>query len=176
MNDVLFDYLDDFCTVYLDDILIYLEDKLKHKEHIKKVLCQLQDTGLQVDLKKCEFSVTCTKYLGFIITTEGIEVDPEKVAVVVNWKAPQNIHRIQSFLGFCNFYCQFIQDYRRITKPLVHLTKTDVPFVFGQDCWDTFEELKARLTSALILWYYNPEYKCMIETDASDSVITGILS
>jgi hypothetical protein len=104
MNDVLFDYLDDFCTAYLDDILIYSENELEHEEHVKKVLRRLQDAGLQVDLKKCEFGVKRTKYLGFIITTDGIEVDPDKVAAVVNWKAPQNVRGIQSFLGFCNFY------------------------------------------------------------------------
>lgn len=94
MNDVLFDYLDDFCTAYLDDILIYSENELEHEEHVKKVLQRLRDAGLQVDLKKCEFSVTRTQYLGFIITTEGIEVDPDKVAAVVNWKAPP------TFVGF----------------------------------------------------------------------------
>ena len=84
MNDVLFDYLDDFCTAYLDDILIYSDNELEHTEHVKKVLRRLQDAGLQVDLKKCEFNVTRTKYLGFIISTDGIEVDPEKVAAVTN--------------------------------------------------------------------------------------------
>jgi hypothetical protein len=88
INNVLFDYLDDFCTAYLDDILIYSENELEHEEHIKKVLRRLQDTGLQVDLKKYEFGVKRTKYLGFIITTNGIEVDPDKVAAVINWKAP----------------------------------------------------------------------------------------
>jgi hypothetical protein len=84
MNDVLFDYLDDFCTAYLDDILIYSENELDHEEHVKKVLQRLRDAGLQADLKKCEFGVKRTKYLGFIITTDGIEVDPEKVSAVVN--------------------------------------------------------------------------------------------
>jgi hypothetical protein len=84
MNDVLFDYLDDFYTAYLDDILIYSETEAEHKIYVKKVLQRLQDTGLQIDLKKCKFHVTRTKYLGFIITTNGIEVDPEKVAAVVN--------------------------------------------------------------------------------------------
>ena len=88
MNDVLFDYLDDFCTAYLDDILIYSENELDHEEHVKKVLQRLRDAGLQADLKKCEFGVKRTKYLGFIITTDGIEVDPEKVSAVVNWTAP----------------------------------------------------------------------------------------
>jgi predicted oxidoreductase len=79
MNDVLFDYLDDFCTAYLDDILIYSDDPLEHQEHVKKVLQRLRDAGLQADIKKSEFSVKRTKYLGFIISTDGIEVDPDKI-------------------------------------------------------------------------------------------------
>src|ERR1700733_11489485 len=91
MNDVLFDYLDNFYTVYLDNILIYSENELEHEEHVKKVLQRLRDAGLQVDLKKCEFSVTCTKYLGFIITTEGIEVDQEKISIIRDWKPPTTV-------------------------------------------------------------------------------------
>ena len=75
MNNVLFDYLDIFCIVYLDDILIYSEDLLEHEIHVKKVLEWLRSTGLQADIKKSEFSITRTKYLGFIVSTEGIEVD-----------------------------------------------------------------------------------------------------
>ena len=85
MNDVLFDYLDEFCSVYLDDILIYSENPLKHHCHVEKVLTRLRDAGLQVDLKKCEWHVTETRYLGFIITTEGIRADPAKIAVIKNW-------------------------------------------------------------------------------------------
>jgi len=134
MNDVLFDYLDDFATTYLDDILIYLEDPLEHHMHVQKVLQRLRDAGLQVDIKKCEFGVLRTKYLGFIISTNGIEVDPDKVAVVRDWKAPKTVRGIQSFLGFCNFYRRFIRNYGVIAKPLVQLTKTRIPFQFGKEC------------------------------------------
>ena len=85
MNDVLFDYLDDFCTAYLDDILIYSENELEHAEHVRKVLKRLRDAGLQVNIKKSEFSVKWIKYLGFIMGVNGIEVDPEKVDVVRSW-------------------------------------------------------------------------------------------
>ena len=78
----MFDYLDVFCIAYLDDILIYLDDPLEHETHVKKVLERLRDAGLQVDIKKSEFSVTRTKYLGFIVLTKGIEVDKLKVEVV----------------------------------------------------------------------------------------------
>ena len=83
MNDVLFEYLDDFCTAYLDDILIYSKDPAEHELHVRKVLQKLQEAGLQVDIKKCEFSITRTKYLGFIISTDGIAVDPEKVTAIL---------------------------------------------------------------------------------------------
>jgi hypothetical protein len=82
MNDVLFDYLDDFCTAYLDDILIYSENELDHQEHVCKVLSRLREAGLQADIKKSEFSVTRTKYLGFYVSTDGIAVDPEKIEAI----------------------------------------------------------------------------------------------
>jgi Reverse transcriptase (RNA-dependent DNA polymerase) len=82
MNDVLFDYLDDFCTAYLDDILIYSKNKLEYNEHVYKVLEWLRKAGLQANIKKSEFSVYKTKYLGFIIGTKGIRVDLEKIKVI----------------------------------------------------------------------------------------------
>jgi type III secretory pathway component EscU len=83
---VLFDYLDDFCTAYLDNILIYSDNKLEHEYYIRKILEKLYNTSLQINLKKCEFHITRTKYLGFIININGIKVDPEKISVVKNWK------------------------------------------------------------------------------------------
>jgi len=91
MNDVLFDYLDDFCTAYLDDIIIYSKNELEHKEHVRKVLLRLRQAGLQADIKKSEFSVKRTKFLGFIITTDGIEADPEKTLVINQWQPPQTV-------------------------------------------------------------------------------------
>ena len=176
MNDVLFDYLDDFCTAYLDDILIYSDNTLEHKEHVTKVLERLRRAGLQADIKKCEFSVTRTKYLGFIISTDGVEVDPEKVEVIREWKEPRTVKGIQSFLGFCNFYRRFIRDYGTIARPLTRLTRQDTPFIFDSDCSEAFQELKERLLSAPVLRHYNPDLETRLETDASDGVVAGILS
>jgi len=69
---------------YLDDILIYSDNELKHQVHVKKVLERLRNAGLQVDIKKYKFGVKRTKYLGFIISTEGIKVDPKKVKAIRN--------------------------------------------------------------------------------------------
>ena len=72
INNVLHEYLDDFCTAYINDILIYSNTKAEHREHVRKVLEWLREAGLQVDIDKCAFSVTKVKYLGLIITTRRI--------------------------------------------------------------------------------------------------------
>ena len=82
INNILFDYLDIFYIVYLDDILIYSENKLEYQEYVTKILQRLREAGLQVDLDKYEFYIKRTKYLGFIISTDSIEVDPDKVSVI----------------------------------------------------------------------------------------------
>jgi hypothetical protein len=84
INDILFDYLNKFCTVYLDNILIYSNDLLEYITYVQAVLRRLCKTGLQIDIKKSEFSVTKTKYLGYILTTQGLEVDPDKIEPLRN--------------------------------------------------------------------------------------------
>ena len=104
---------------------------MNHDAHVHKVLQRLQDAGLQADIKKCEFSVKRTKYLGFIISTDRIKVDSEKISAVESWQSPKTVKGIQLFLGFCNFYRRFIHNYRKIVKPLVNLTKMNIPFSFN---------------------------------------------
>ena len=176
MNNVLFDYLDNFCTAYLDDILIYSDNELDHDAHVHKVLQRLQDADLQADIKKCEFSVKRTKYLGFIISTDGIEVNSEKISAVESWQSPKTVKGIQLFLRFCNFYHRFIRDYRKIVKLLVNLIKMNVPFSFNQVCTEVFQELKDKLTSVSLLRHYNMNLPMMVKTDASDRVVAEILS
>jgi len=176
MNEVLFDYLDDFCTAYLDDILIYSQNEEEHIEHVKKVLARLRSAGLQVDIKKSEFHVTETKYLGFVITTEGIATDPEKIDVVQSWKAPETEKGVRSFLGFCNFYRRFIHNYSRIARPLVELTRKDQPFVWTEKYQSAYEELKTAMLTTPILQYYHEDYETMVETDASNGVVEAVIS
>jgi len=161
--------------VYLDDILIYLNNELKYQVHVKKVLKRLRNTSLQVNIKKYKFRVKRIKYLRFIVSIDRIKVNPKKVNAIHNWKPPCTIKGIQFFLGFCNFYHQFIRNYGVIVTPLIQLTRKDTPFVFNNNYIEAFRELKDRLISSLILRYYNPDLKLMLETDASNRVIAGIL-
>ena len=175
INDTLREYLDDFCTAYLDDILIYSEIEAEHEIHVKRILQKLREAGLQADITKCEFHVTQVPYLGMIITTEGIKMDPAKVDAITNWPELVNVKDVQSFLGFANFYRRFIYGYSKLAAPLTRLTRKDVPFVWDKECQTAFDTLKEAFTSDIILRHYNLDRKIIVETDTSDFISRGIL-
>ncbi|KAM3518660.1 hypothetical protein MY4038_010031, partial [Beauveria bassiana] len=176
VNDALREYLDIFCTAYLDDILIYSNSLEEHKRHIKQVLQRLREFGLQADIAKCEFHVQEVQYLGLIVGTNGIQMDPRKVSAVVHWPTPKNVKDVQSFLGFANFYRRFIRDFVAKASPLTKLTKKDVPFVWNTECETAFTELKLAFTSAPILQHFDPDKPSTVECDSSDYVNAGCLS
>ncbi|CRL31343.1 RNA-directed DNA polymerase (reverse transcriptase) [Penicillium camemberti] len=176
MNDVLRECLDEYAVAFVDDILIYSETLEDHQRQVREVLSRLQKAGLQVALPKCEFSVQRTKFLGFIVSTDGIAVDPGKISVVQSWKAPSTVKGIQSFLGFCNFYRRFIQGYSAISKPLHRLTRQDVSFEWSERCEAAFLLLKRKLMTTPVLRHYDPVRRTRVETDASDGVLGAVLS
>jgi hypothetical protein len=86
------------------------------------MLSKLRAAGLQINIRKNEFSTTETRFLGYILSTSGIAVNSAKVAAVVNWEPFTKVKELQAFLGFCNFYRRFISDFSWIAKPLHRLT------------------------------------------------------
>ena len=94
----------DFCQAYLDDILIYSKDRKEHREHVATVLRKFRDVGLQVDVKKCEFDVTETVFLGVIVSGQGLRMDPQKIKAMLDWKTPTNLKESQAFVVFVNLY------------------------------------------------------------------------
>ena len=176
INDQIQDFLNDFCVAYLDDILIYSNTKEEHEQHVKRVLERLDHAGLQVDIGKCEFSVQEVKYLGLIVTTNGLRMDPEKVDAVVNWQIPHKLRDVQAFLGFAGFYRRFIHRFSSIVAALTRLTKKGVTFDWDARCQRAFDRLKDAFTRAPILIHFDPTRETWIETDASDWATAGILS
>jgi len=176
MNDVLVDYLDDFCIAYLDDILIYSEDEVTHTLHVKQVLERLRQAGLHVDIKKSEFHVNRTKYLGYVLTSQGLEVDPDKVSILRDWKPPTTVTSVKSFLGFAGFYRQFVPEFSRVAKPLIMLQSPSKPFVWSLECQQAFDKVREALLAIPTLYHFHSELDTRIETDASDGVIAGVFS
>ena len=128
MNDTLREYLDLFCVVYINDILIYSNNKKEYWEQVQKVLANLKEAGLYAKPEKCEFSVENTTFLGFVISADGIEMDPAKVEAIHNWEASKCVKDVQCFLGFANFYRRFIHRYSEMCQLLFELLKKDTPF------------------------------------------------
>jgi hypothetical protein len=104
VNDIFMDCLDKFLIAFVNNLLIYSENELEHQAHMKFVLERLREAGLQAVIHKCKFHVKTTRYLEFIITPEGIKVDPAKIDTILKWIISRTVRGVQSFLGFCNFY------------------------------------------------------------------------
>ena len=128
ITDVLREYMDVTCVIYLDDILIFSEKEEDHTEHVKQILAKLQEAKLYAKLSKCPFSVKKTEFLGYVIESHGITTDPKKVQAIVDWDTPRNVKDIQSFLGFANFYRRFIKEYSKLVEPLTQLTHKNTKF------------------------------------------------
>ena len=140
------------------------------------VLEKLQQVGLQVDIDKCEFKTKFCHYLGFIIEAgKGIQMNPEKVQAIVEWQAPHSVKGIPAFLGFTNFYQQFIRMFLELTAPLVELTKKDISFKW-MDCMNkAFERLKLMFVSAPILLHFDLDCETVVKVNSSEYVVGGLL-
>ncbi len=174
INNTFCKHLNKFCTAYLNDILIYFDNELKHEIHVKLILWKLQEANLQMNIIKCKFHVTQVLYLELIIIIEEIKINSFKINIIVNWFILINVKDVQSFLDFANFYRRFIYDYSRITISLTHLIRKEILFVWFQKCQNAFNTLKKVFTFKIILYHYNSDHKIVIEIDALNYVFKDI--
>ncbi len=134
MNDVLWDFLNDFCQVYLDDILIYSKTQQEHKQHIKMILSRLQEANLQMNIWKYEFNVEEIIFLKIIVLEQDLCMNFIKVKVIVNWATLINLKEVQSFMRFVNFYHCFIKNFLKLVKSFTQLTRKNTSFVWNKVC------------------------------------------
>jgi len=142
MNDVLWDFLNDFCQVYLDDILIYSKTRKKHRNHVKLVLSWLREAELQMNIWKCKFNVEETVFLEVIVSELDLRMNLSKVTVIVSWTTLINLKEIQSFVRFVNFYHYFIKNFLKLVKSFTQLTRKNTSFVWNEICVQVFDNLK----------------------------------
>ena len=176
MNDIFSDLLDVCVMIYLNDILIYSNNMSEHHQHVKEVLKHLCKAGLYAKVEKCEFHSESVEYLRYILSPSGLTMSDNKVKIIQDWPEPKKVKEIQFFLGFTNFYCQFIFNYLDIVIPLTHLTWKDIPWKFDSSCQDAFNSLKKAFTSASILTHWISNTQLIVETDALDYALAAILS
>jgi hypothetical protein len=175
VNNVLRAHLDQCAIAYLDDILIYSKTMEQHVKDVKNILQCLTTVRLLLKPEKCDFHKKSVQFLGYVITVDGIQPDPEKIQAILEWPTPKNVKDIQSFLGTINFNRRFISGFSTLAMPMTKLTKKETNFEWGQEQRKAFEDLKAACTKAPVLRTFQTGLPIRIETDASDMATGGCL-
>lgn len=154
-------------VVYMDDILLYAKTKEDLNRITQDVLQVLKDNKLYLKPEKCEFEKEEIEYLGMIISKNRIRMDEKKLKGITEWLSPTSVKETRSFLGFGNFYRQFIRHYSGIVKPLNNLLKLDRKFDWSDEAKQAFLELKKRFSSQPVLMMPDPTKEFQVEADAS---------
>ncbi|KAL0556441.1 hypothetical protein IC582_004955 [Cucumis melo] len=167
MNKVFKDFLDTFVIVFIDDIFIYSKTEAEHEEHLHQVLETLRANKLYAKFSKCAFWLKKVNFLGHVVSSEGVSVDPTKIEAVTSWPQPSTVSEIRSFLGLADYYRRFVEDFSRIASPFTQLTRKGTPFVWSPACESSFQELKQKLVSARVLTIPDESGSFVIYSDAS---------
>ncbi|GJX62781.1 putative reverse transcriptase domain-containing protein [Tanacetum coccineum] len=175
MNRVCKPYLDKFVIVFIDDILIYSKNKQEHEEHLKLILELLKKEELYAKFSKCEFWIPKVQFLGHVIDSEGIHVDPAKIESIKDWTSPKSPTEIRQFLGLAGYYRRFIEGFSKIAKPMTKLTQKKVKFVWGDKQEAAFQLLKQKLCSAPILALPEGSEDFIAYCDASKKGLGAVL-
>jgi RNase H-like domain found in reverse transcriptase/Reverse transcriptase (RNA-dependent DNA polymerase) len=163
--------------IYMDDILIATTGNLtQHCDKVAQILKKLQDNDLFLKPEKCQFHKQEVKYLGIIVGKGQVKMDPVKVKGIMDWPVPTNVSELRSFLGFGNYYKNFIPSYSRITRPLHDLTKKNTSWLWEVSQDNAFQLLKDLFMTYPILRNPDPTKLYILDTDTSKYAIGAVLS
>ncbi|GFW68759.1 retrovirus-related Pol polyprotein from transposon opus [Trichonephila clavipes] len=165
-----------FVIVYMDDVIITSPSFKEHEDHLNQVFTLLRDAGITLNKKKCHFARDKLKYLGLIISKEGIETDNSKVKAIAETKPPKNNKEVSKFLGMAGWYQKFIPLYADICEPLYWLKKKGTKFNWSTEAQDAFDQIKRALTEAPVLQLPNFQEQFNLFKDASGDGIGAVLN
>ena len=129
-------------TAFIDNVIIETETEKGHNEIVAEVIRRLEENDLYVKLEKCKWKVRKVGFLGIVIGPEGIKMEEEKVKGVMEWLTPKCVKDIQKFLGLANYYCQFIEGFASVARPLHDMVKKDKKWEWTEKQEEAFKELK----------------------------------
>jgi hypothetical protein len=167
MNEVLRAFISKFVVVYFDDMLIYSKSNVEHLDHLCAIFIALRDAHLFGNHEKCTFCTDRVSFLGYVVTSQGIEVDESKVHAITSWPTPSMVTQVCSFLGLAGFYRRFVWDFSTIAAPLHLLTKKGVSFNWDPTHQQAIDMLKSKLTQAPLLQL--PDFDKMFELECDTS-------
>lgn len=161
--------------VYLDDIIILSDTLEQHLELLEEVAKRLRGGGLTINIHKSKFLQKQVEYLGYVISEQGLQINPERLAPILNYATPTCPKDIRRFMGMCTWYSRFIPNFAGISAPISDLNKKGKKFVWSKEADDAFRKVKAAIVEAVSL--SNPDFSkpFIILTDASDLAIAGVL-
>ncbi|GKA25267.1 putative reverse transcriptase domain-containing protein [Tanacetum coccineum] len=175
MNRVCRPYLEKFMIMFIDDILIYSKTKEEHDAHLRLILELLKKEELYAKFSKCDFWLSKVQFLGHVIDSEGIHVDPAKIESIKDWESPKTPTEIRQFLGLAGYYRRFIEGFSKIAKPMTKLTQKSVKFNWGEKEETAFQTLKQKLCSAPILALPEGSENFIVYCDASHKGLGAVL-
>ncbi|GJS27948.1 reverse transcriptase domain-containing protein, partial [Tanacetum coccineum] len=175
MNRVCKPYLDKFVIVFIDDILIYSRNKEEHASHLRIILELLRKEKLYAKFSKCDFWIHIVQFLGHLIDSQGLHVDPAKIEAVKNWTSPTTPTEVRQFLGLAGYYRRFIEGFSKIAKPLTKLTQKNKSYIWGEEQESAFQLLKQKLCEAPILALPEGNDNFVVYCDASLQGLGAVL-
>ena len=168
MNRIFAPYIGRFVLVYLDDVLIFSQNAQDHLQHVEKVLQVLRENKFYGRLHKCHFNQCSIKYLGHIVSANGVAVNPEKIKAIQTWPTPRNLKEVRQFLGLANYFRKFICGYAGMAIPLTNLTRSDVKWQWSDTREGAaFRKIQQALTMAPVLQMPDVSKPFEVVTDAS---------
>ncbi len=176
VNDVLFEYLHQFCQIYLDDIVIYSKILKKHKQHVRLILNRLREADLQIDIDKCKFHVQKTIFLELLMSIEKLKMNSRKMQAVVDWSTLNNLTQMQFFIDFCNFYRRFIKNFSKIVRSMIWLTQKKIIFEWNKVYQIVFDHMKRCMIKTFILRHFDQTCETILEIDSFNYVNDEVLS
>ena len=163
-------------AAFITDVIVGMEIEEGHDELVAEIIKRLEENDLYVKLEKCKWKVREVGFLGVVIGLEGIRMEEEKVKGVLDWPTPKCVKDVQKFLELANYYCQFIEDFASIARPLHDMVKKDKKWDWMEKQEEVFRVLKEKFTKEPVLAALDLDKKMRMEVDALDYATGGVLS
>lgn len=189
MEDILENLNHEVCLVYLDDVIVFSETFEEHISRLTQVFQKFREAGLKLSSKKCAFCAKKVKYVGHIVSAEGIEPDPGKIEKIAQWSVPTNVDELRQYLGFASYYRKFIKDFSKVAKPLNELLggtrkkkrkckaapDVEKTWYWNEEQQQAFDTLKYLLTHPPVLGYIQYGLPFELHVDASGNGLGAVL-
>ena len=185
MDNIFADMSPNFVQAYLDDLIIFSQNFEQHIHHLQLVFQRLAEHNLKLAPKKCKLFRTSVRYLGHVVSADGVAVDPEKTDKVAKWPVPKNHADLQSFLGFANYYRRYIKSFAAISRPLTQLMcgvnnrkskpRTQLEWNWNEEHQKAFDELKHHLTHPPVLAFADGNLDYELHIDGSRIALGAVL-